>query len=62
MKITDIKVGDWISDTAGVYEVTEVLEDKVITQDVILGEDDNYTLGDTTIKTKSDLAKCKEGA
>lgn len=62
MKITDIKVGDWISDTAGVYEVVEVSEDKVYTQEVILGEDDNYTLGDKVIKTKIDLIKCKEGA
>lgn len=63
MKITDIKLGDWISDTAGVYEVTEIADDKVYTKEVVFSEDENsddYTLGSVCIKTKSDLNRCSK--
>lgn len=52
-----IRVGDWISDSDGVYEVTEI-GSTVYLREVYLGEDDsvNYEYGEARRLLPSEIA------
>lgn len=55
---TEIKVGNWLQDTEGIYEVTKVGETEVEVVEIIFeGDGDEYTKGETWTKTKVDLQR-----
>ncbi len=55
---TEIKVGNWLQDTEGIYEVTKVGETEVEVVEIIFeGDGDEYTHGETWIKTRVDLQR-----
>ena len=53
----EVRIGMWLENTSGVYEVTSIEENYVSVKEVIFEDDesDKYQLGDTYRMTKQEM-------
>lgn len=56
----EVKVGMWISDVNGIYEVKKIHGDTVTLNLIELDEEnpEDYHIADTLIKTEEEITKC----
>lgn len=55
----ELKVGDWVSDDRGVYEIKEINEHDVICDDLEFNEEtQEFEAVDFLIRTREEISKC----
>ena len=53
-----VKVGDWLADTDGVYEVIKLWDDEAKLQEVYFADEDGYLIGtEAFFMVRSEIAK-----
>ena len=53
-----VKVGDWLADTDGVYEVIKLWDDEAKLQEVYFADEDGYLIGtEEFFMVRSEIAK-----
>lgn len=55
----ELKVGDWVSDDRGVYEIKEINEHDVICNELEFNEEtQDFEVVDFLIRTREEISKC----
>lgn len=55
----ELKVGDWVSDDRGVYEIKEINEHDVVCNDLEFNEEtQEFEAVDFLIRTREEIANC----